>query len=161
MISDRSLKIRPVGQEDATALSALLGRQAKAYRSNFHPFADESERGIRTLLESVQDDCYRAVLFEGKWVAFFMLRGCDSGYERPAFGLLVDERQAGKGVGMLCLRAAMTECRLRGVSSCMLKVAPENGRARAIYEKAGFRFESVCATTGHEILSIEWKIQPD
>lgn len=156
MILDRALKIKPIVPEDASALSDLLERQSPGYRADFHPFADESERGVRQLLESVQKDCYRGVLFGGDWVGFFMLRGWDSGYDRPAFGLLVEETQAGKGIGTLCLQAAMTECRLMGVSSCMLKVAPGNRRARAIYEKAGFRFESVCPATGHEILVIEW-----
>jgi len=96
------------------------------------------------------------VLFQEDWVGFFMLRGWDAGYERPSLGLMVDEGHAGKGLGTLCLQAAMTECRLMGISSCMLKVAPENRRARGIYEKAGFIFESVCPTKGHEILSIRW-----
>jgi RimJ/RimL family protein N-acetyltransferase len=99
-------------------------------------------------------------MYGEEWVAFYMLRGWDAGYERPSFGLLVDERHSGKGIGTLCLHAAMSECRLMGAASCMLKVAPGNLRARAIYGKAGFEFESVCPVTGHEILAVRWAGNP-
>ena len=154
------MKIRPLHQEDGVELSRLLEKQSPDYRADFHPFPDEGAEAMAELLSSARKDRYRAVIFEDEWVAFYMLRGWDAGFDRPSFGLLVDEARSGRGIGTLCLHAAMAECRLAGADSCMLKVARENLSARKIYERAGFRFESLCPATGHEILSIRWKEDP-
>lgn len=149
-----ALEIRKLESEHAEEISGLLARQTNSYREHFFPFEEESPGWFSNLLNAVQSDIYRGVFFDSTLVALFMLRGMDDGFERPAFGVLVDEAWGGRGLGRLCLLSALSECRLRGIPSCMLKVSPDNVTARRIYEKEGFVVEGVCERTGHEIFSI-------
>src|SRR5262245_35880102 len=52
--------------------------------------------------------------------------------------LYVEEPHRGKGLGALALRLSEDACRSLGVRALHLEVDRENGRARAVYEKAGF-----------------------
>ena len=52
--------------------------------------------------------------------------------------LYVEEPHRGKGLGSLALRLAEDTCRALGVRALHLEVDRDNGRARAVYEKAGF-----------------------
>jgi GNAT superfamily N-acetyltransferase len=52
--------------------------------------------------------------------------------------LYVEEPHRGKGLGGLALRLAENTCRALGVLALHLEVDRQNGRARAVYEKAGF-----------------------
>jgi RimJ/RimL family protein N-acetyltransferase len=157
MTSVASLTTSPLVAEDAAPLAVFFAQQPGDYRSHFQPFADESESAFAKLLTEAEKDVYAAAWVDGVIVAFYMLRGWDAGYERPSFGLMVDHRHAGKGLAAFCLKAALVTCRLRGVKSCMLKVAPGNTVAKTIYKKAGFRYESQCPTTGHEVHVADWK----
>jgi RimJ/RimL family protein N-acetyltransferase len=90
------------------------------------------------------------------WLAFFMLRGFDDGFERPSFGVYIAEAFANRGLAKLALQYALVWCRLNHVAAVMLKVHPENHYARRVYEQAGFRFTEVCPRTGHDILEKRW-----
>lgn len=84
----------------------------------------------------------------------YMLRGWSEGYERPSFGVIVDHSYSGNGIGKICLLSALAECRLLNVRQVMLKVAGTNYGAAALYEKMGFSKDSVCESTGHNIMTI-------
>jgi len=153
-MSADSLEIRHLSGDDAGAISALLGRQPNSYREHFHPFADESRPVLAGVLNESVSDIYQGIFFESEVIAFYMLRGLDAGFERPSFGVLVDCAWRGRGLGRLCLVAALSQCRLRSFSACMLKVSPENDGARRLYESEGFVREGLCESTGHEMYSI-------
>ena len=150
-----NLEFRSIGEEDGDALAGFLNRQPDFYRGDFHPFQEESPEAIRALLHEGTKDRFRSVQFGETWVAFFMLRGWEEGYDRPSFGVLVDHEFSHRGLGKLCLVSALSECRLLGVEQVMLKVAPANLVAVSLYEKAGFKKESLCPKTGHDIMTID------
>lgn len=73
--------------------------------------------------------------------------------------LALDLRQQGRGYGGLALLAVMRRLkRLAGCRRMRLLVAPENSRARRLYDRAGFRWVSCLASTGELIL--ELALQP-
>ena len=137
---------------EVNLLHEFLARQPFQYRKEFYPFQDESIDHLKLLITQNTKDRYYKVSYNDIWVAFYMLRGWQQGYARPSFGLLVDYQYANKGLGKLCLQAALTECRLIGIKEIMLKVSPNNYYASKIYEDAGFKFNSLCKNTGHHIL---------
>lgn len=155
-MSAEGLKIRRLRADSAGAMEELLARQSSSYREHFFPFAEESKAWLERMLSEARQDIYEGVFFEREMIGFFMLRGMDGGFERPSFGVLVDEAFRGKGLGRLCLAAALAECRLRNFPGCMLKVAPENEGARRLYQSVGFEREGVCDSTGHDIFAIRF-----
>ena len=147
-----TLNISSITAKDASLLHQFLARQPLEYRQHFHPFEDESIYALASILETNLKDRHRAVLFDGNYVAFYMLRGWQQGYARPSFGLLVDYQYAHHGLGKLCMQAALAECRLLGCTDIMLKVEPANHIALKLYLNAGFNHHSRCNVTGNYIL---------
>jgi len=152
----RCLWSRDLRAGDGAVLAAFLKGQPTEYRRDFHPFPDEGAEALEKLLNEKRKDRFQGVFFGSEMVAYYQLRGWDEGFDRPSFGVIVDQRHRGRGLGAFCLSAALAECRLRGAASCMLKVAPSNLGAAALYRRHGFAKESVCPRTGHEILSIRF-----
>ena len=146
-----NLEISSITTVDVNLLYQFLSSQPSEYRKEFHPFQDESISSLHSIITQNTKDRYYRVSFNGVWVAFFMLRGWQQGFNRPSFGLLVDHEYANKGLGKLCLQAALTECRLLGTQEIMLKVSPNNIYANKIYRDAGFEFKSLCENTRHHI----------
>ena len=147
-----NLEILTITPVNSKLLYQFLTRQPSSYRKDFHPFQNESVNALHLVLTQNPKDHFRAVVFNGTWIAFYMLRGWQQGYSRPSFGVLVDYQYANNGLGKLCLEAALTECRLMAVEEIMLKVAPDNIHAVRLYSKVGFKFLSKCNVTGHNIL---------
>jgi ribosomal protein S18 acetylase RimI-like enzyme len=54
-------------------------------------------------------------------------------------GIFVSEKARGQGIGSALLEAVFEEGRQRGLSSVRLDVIDTNPRARALYERAGFK----------------------
>jgi RimJ/RimL family protein N-acetyltransferase len=115
----------------------MLTSQPPESMRYFTPFSFD-EQTISQILSSARQDVYMGLFWEEKLVAFFMLRGWDSGYDVPAYGVTVDCRYSGFGLGRLTLEMSKTICRLRNVQKLMLKVYPENTPAKHLYETAGF-----------------------
>ncbi|MEO0445088.1 MAG: GNAT family N-acetyltransferase [Verrucomicrobiota bacterium] len=154
------LEIRALEEDDSGSWQALLAEQSSSYRQDFAPFRDESRKGLQQCLSEARKDGYWGVWKAGCLAGFFMLRGWDEGYERPSFGILIDEAASGIGLGRLCLQFSITECRIRGTKDLMLKVAAENIRARHLYESMGFTTEEVCPETGHLKMNLALALQP-
>ena len=85
-----------------------------------------------------------------------MLRGFDEGYQRPSFGVYIDQQYANKGLSKLALDYCISWCRLHDTPALMLKVHPDNLFAIRAYQKAGFGFVEVCPRTGHHLMEIRW-----
>lgn len=147
-----NLEISFVTEKEVELLYEFLSNQPFEYRKDFHPFQDESIEHLHLLMSQNTKDRYYKICLNKIWVAFYMLRGWQEGFDRPSFGLLVGHQYANKGLGKLCLQAALTECRLLEIQEIMLKVSPNNNYANQIYRKAGFEFYSLCENTGHHIL---------
>ncbi len=133
----KNLVLRPLAVADASAFSTMLSAQPPEYIQYFRPFDFDVETLVK-LLEAAQDDVYMGFFVGSEQVGFFMLRGWDSGYAIPAYGVTISQSFAGIGLATLSLDASKTICRLRGVERLMLKVHPDNLTAKRLYEKAGF-----------------------
>lgn len=144
-------EILPLTAADAPELAALIARQAPGYLTHFHPFALDEATLLRQI-GTARKDRYWGLRVEGKLAGFFMLRGFDEGYARPTFGVFVAGEAAGRGLGRLALEHSIAWCVENGVERVMLKVSPDNPRARAIYIGAGFQSVETCPRTGHDVL---------
>jgi GNAT superfamily N-acetyltransferase len=131
------LTIRALTPTDAAELSAWLCSQPTGHLQYFTPFAFDRDT-LERLIAACRRDYWIGVWGPRGLVGFFMLRGFDEGYETPAYGVAVDAAARGLGIGRLTLVASKTLCRLIGVARIMLKVHPENGIARRLYESEGF-----------------------
>lgn len=123
---------------DAPAVAKLLADAREDYVKHFHPFPFTAAALVQCLSERRQDR-YWGLRCEGSLAGFWMLRGFDAGFARPAFGVFVAEQFSGRGLARQALQAAIEYCRLRGTPGIVLTVHPENPSALRIYEAAGFR----------------------
>lgn len=133
----RNLIVRPLTMADAPAFSDMLRAQPDSYIQYFRPFDFDVET-LTHLLTEARDDVYTGFFVDALFAGFFMLRGWDSGYAIPAYGVTIAQAFAGMGLATLSLDASKTICRLRDVKRLMLKVHPDNQTAKRLYEKAGF-----------------------
>ena len=67
-----------------------------------------------------------------------MLRGFDEGFEVPSFGIFVDHRHHGQGIGRRLTAWTVEEARRRGYPSVRLSVYASNARALGLYRSLGF-----------------------
>ena len=72
-----------------------------------------------------------------------MLRGWTDGYEVPSFGVLVDAKHRGKGLGRQLMRFAIDEARNLGCHELILSVYGSNEDAIGLYSSFGFEVSKV------------------
>jgi RimJ/RimL family protein N-acetyltransferase len=153
-VESHTIEVRELRPADAVVLAALLGAASADYVADFFPFSFQ-EGAIRRMLQRAELDRYWGMIVDHFVVGFCMLRGFDAGYSRPSFGVFVEQRWAGRGLGGLGLAYALAWCRCNGVSAVMLKVAPGNTSAVKVYERAGFVPGGTCKVTGQRVY--EWR----
>jgi ribosomal protein S18 acetylase RimI-like enzyme len=71
--------------------------------------------------------------------ALGMLRGWKDGYAIPSFGLLVDRRFAGQGIGGRVTAFAIDLAKTLRAPAVRLSVEPDNAAAIKVYARAGFQ----------------------
>jgi ribosomal protein S18 acetylase RimI-like enzyme len=113
----------------ANAVAQVMG--------SFDPFPLSAEQGRRIALDAGKDLFYLARDADGP-VAFSMLRGFDAGYAVPSFGIFVDSRRHGEGIGRHLTEWTIEQARCHGASSVRLSVYASNTAARALYDSLGF-----------------------
>ena len=138
----QTLKIHEVSFQriqvkDSLKLSAMLVAAPAAYSRFFIPFAFDAEN-VKSVLRKAKKDIFFAVKVNGDWAGFYMLRGFDSGYRVPAYGVWITPKYKNCGLAALTLAHAFAICKLNGVGQMMLKVHPKNVKALKLYEKTGF-----------------------
>lgn len=136
-------------------LSRMLSSGRPEYGQYFHPFSCTAD-ALGGRLSAARLDRYWGIRCGDRLAGFFMLRGWDKGYDRPAFGVYIAEEFADRGLSKLALQYSLTWCRLNDVSAVMIKVHPDNTHVRRVYEQAGFEFTGMCPDTGHRILEKRW-----
>ena len=134
---DRLRFVRLVAAEDVAALAELLAAIDPTY---FHPHPFTREEAERRALYQGKD-VYAVLEDGGRLVAYGMLRGWDEGYAVPALGIGVRRHSGGRGFGRAMMIWLQEEARRRGASRIRLRVHPDNGPARALYESLGYRYE--------------------
>jgi RimJ/RimL family protein N-acetyltransferase len=151
-----NLTIRPLNAADAADLSALLSAQTPAYVRFFTPFNFDPP-SVANLLAGQGTDVFMGMYRQDRLIGFFMLRGWDSGYEVPSYGVLIDEKYSGYGLTRLSLKLAKSICKLRHVPRMMLKVSADNVIAKRLFEEAGFNQTGVDARTGNLIYHFDFR----
>jgi hypothetical protein len=145
--------IRPLGVEDAAAVSGLLRAQPPEYVRFFYAFGFEEE-AVKRVLAARGKDIYSGIFWGGELACLFMLRGWDAGYEVPSFGVLVDVKHRGRAFMRIALDVSKLICRLAGAPRLMAKIHPDNvsprGARRLGLVQTGFEAE-----TGNVIYHIE------
>lgn len=133
---------------DAIGLYEMFNAASPDYSRYFTPF-DLSLPTIQTVLEKAKQDHFYGIRAGTALVGFFMLRGFDEGYKIPGFGVWISESCQGLGLSTLAIHFCCAVCRLNGVSELMLKVYPDNIKARHLYEKLGFTFKDIDVRNGN------------
>lgn len=131
------IRIEPLAPIDVEASVRLFSESGDDEGRFFDGLPKEPE-ALRSILLSAKADRYWAIRVEDTLAGLFMLRGFDTGYSVPSFGVVIKRSFRGAGLGRLALQYAETWCRLKKVETLMLTVSQENRRALALYESCGF-----------------------
>ena len=129
------IQIIELTSNDALHLSnLLLSTDDNLY---FDPFKFDFDT-INNMLSNAVLDKYWGIYFSNSLVGFFMMRGFDSGFEIPSYGVLIGSKYSSKGLATLSLHFAISWAKLNNIKKMILKVHPNNLVAKAIYEKYYF-----------------------
>lgn len=129
------------GADDAPELLALM---RSFYAEEGYPFNEaRTERALRAMLANPFFGAVWVFRLDGRAVGYLVVT---HGYSlefggRDAF---VDElymipEMRGRGCGAQALRIAEEHCRREGIGALHLEVERENPRARALYERNGYK----------------------
>lgn len=136
------ISLRRLTSDDAEAISQLLLNSSKSYIKYFHPF-DFQASSIKEILEKNNKDIFFGIELKSEistnLAGFYMLRGLDEGYADPMYGVFISHQYKGKGIASLTISHAESFCKLNGYERLLLKVNPENLRAKKLYESLGFQ----------------------
>jgi len=138
MSEQPGIAIRRVEERDAHVLSQFFAENNRTDVTRyFHPFPLTSQVALEIANRLRRDRFYMGSRGE-RVIAFCMLRGWEEGFEIPSFGLLVDYRYRGQGVGRIMTEFAISEARREGAPAIRLTVYASNDRAVRLYESLGF-----------------------
>lgn len=146
-----NLEIKELTAEHSAVLSSKLSTETEEYLKYFIPFPDYSEDYLNKILTTKKADKYFGLFVNNELAGFYMLRGFDTGYEIPSYGVWISSEYSNKGLSTLTLYHAFSFCKLNNIKTLMLKVHPENVVAKRLYEKLGFIKSGVDEKIGHLI----------
>ncbi len=149
-MSIHSLEIKKLTRNQADSLTELLQSSEKEYTQYFIPFSFDFETILKILSNAVNDQYY-GIYIETKLVGFYMLRGLDDGYEIPSYGVWIAKEFSSNGLSKLTLQHAISFCKINRIKKLMLKVHPENFKAKKVYEDFGFTQVGIDPKIGHII----------
>lgn len=130
--------IRQIRASDQAALTQFFVENNRPeITTHFHPFPLTSTSALRIATAPGLDRHYVALL-NGQIVGFCMLRGWEEGYEVPSFGVMIDYRRQGLGLGRQMTAAMIEQARGLGCPAVRLTVYASNERAVRLYESLGF-----------------------
>ncbi len=153
LAGDTDLIVRPLNIEDAGTVSAMLLAQPTQYSRFFFAFDFNKEQIIDILQKRVKD-VYSGMFWRGELVGIFMLRGWDSGYEVPSFGVFVAEKFRGGSFMKVSLDIAKLICRLMGAPRLMAKIHPDNVSPRGA-GRLGFVQTGIETETGNIVYHLD------
>lgn len=134
-----ALAFRELSDADEDALARFLVRNdVPAVTASFTPFPMTAATAATLLSERREDRYYGAFARPAEIVALSMLRGWDEGFVVPSFGIAVDARWHGRGVGTRMTAWTVEQARAVGAPSVRLTVYDDNPTAQRIYARLGF-----------------------
>ncbi len=104
----------------------------------FHPHPFTAGEATR-LCSYTGQDLYLVAVSDGTVLAYGLLRGWDEGYEIPSLGIAVHPSARGTGLGASFMQYLHAAATTRGAKAIRLKVYADNLRAKALYERLGYR----------------------
>lgn len=135
------LEIRALSPATAVMAAELFAALA-GDAAHFHPHPMDAAYA-RALAGVPSSDVYLLAVHDGHAVAYGLLRGWASGFERPSLGVAVHPQHRGVGLGRAMVQVLHCAARIKGATSVRLKVYPDNARAVALYESLGYTWEPV------------------
>jgi ribosomal protein S18 acetylase RimI-like enzyme len=152
-VAASEIVIEPVEAGHAQALAELFEQnRVPAVTDSFDPFPLTADEAKRITLEP-RLDAYFVASMESELVAMSMLRGFDEGFAVPSFGIFVDHRHQGRGVGCRLTAWTVAEARRRGCAAIRLSVYASNKAALRLYRSLGFEEQErvvVARATGQD-----------
>jgi ribosomal protein S18 acetylase RimI-like enzyme len=137
-VSALEITCRPLEPSDETAVAGLFARcRDHPDMAFFDPFPLTDETA-RRLAHEPRSDRYFVAEASPELVGLSMLRGWDEGYDVPSFGVMVDPRWHGRGVGSRLTDFAITAATELDCDRIRLSVYGRNERACAMYLRRGF-----------------------
>jgi ribosomal-protein-alanine N-acetyltransferase len=134
-----ALAFRELADADEEALARFFVRNdTPAVTATFTPFPMTAASAATLLSERREDRYYGAFAGTDEIVALSMLRGWDEGFVVPSFGIAVDARWHGRGVGTRMTAWTVEQARALGAPSVRLTVYDDNPTAQRIYARLGF-----------------------
>jgi len=123
-----------------------LGRLSKLFTDNnidkviqtFTPFELSPEMAMWIACEPHKDHFYLGIIHNIP-IGFSMLRGWDEGFSVPSFGIFIDHRQHGQGLGKQLLDLTIEEAKKLQCHHIRLSVYASNPSACKIYRSRGFK----------------------
>ncbi len=134
-----SLHLGAVRPDDFAALASFLrANDVPEVTNQFHPFRMD-DASAEFIARGVHKDRYFVAWLEDRIVGLSMLRGWDEGYEVPSFGIVIDRRYHGLGIGGKLTDFTLVQAGRSGAARVRLSVYERNGTAYAMYLARGFR----------------------
>jgi len=136
------LLIEPLLPEHCAGLTRLLEENDREeITGHFHPFPMTRETAESLCLGHFKD-CYFVAFLDDIMVGLAMLRGWDEGFEVPSFGVFVDHRYHGLGLGRMLTDYAIIEAKQKGCANIRLTVYESSIRGWRLYTSLGFKEQS-------------------
>lgn len=139
MAEDIRVIIREIQPVDCRALARFLeDNNIPEVTRHFRPFPLTSDTAYQIAC-TTHLDRYYIVLLGNRIVGLCMLRGWDEGFEIPSFGILVDRRFHGRGLGRQIAEFAIKVAQRSGCNRMRLSVYATNAPALHLYASLGFQ----------------------
>lgn len=140
-VIERSTEIRfqEIEPQHVEALARFLEENnVPAVVRTFNPFPMTAQTARGIVSEDRQDRFYGVFLRDERIVGLSMLRGWDEGYTVPSFGIIVDHRFHGVGIGARLLDYTIDQAVQLGCPRIRLSVFASNPVALRLYLSRGF-----------------------
>ena len=130
---------RELAQPDLPAFRRFLeSNDVPAVTGSFDPFPMSAATADRIMAERREDRYFGAFEEDGGMVALSMLRGWDEGFDVPSFGIAVDHRRHGRGLGTRLTAWTIERARELAAPAVRLSVYADNPAAARVYRRLGF-----------------------
>jgi ribosomal protein S18 acetylase RimI-like enzyme len=134
-----AIEVEKVGPVHAQALADLFKRnRASTVSDTFDPFELTAEQA-RRIAVAPRRDLFFVARLGGPLVAMSMLRGFDKGFAIPSFGIFVDHRHHGRGIGRELTTWTVKIARDQDCPAVRLSVYQSNTAALRLYRSLGFQ----------------------
>lgn len=161
MVTPLEIRIREVSTADAQELARFFDANAtSATLRHFRPFRLDAKTAHQIAVLPRRDGYYVAILGQ-RIVGLSMLRGWDEGFEIPSFGVVIDERLRGQGVGRRLTLWTLEAAQRRGCRRVRLSVNATNRVGVRLYESLGFIRQSETPITVQDEADIKIVMMKD